>query len=368
MLKEFEFITSLVIAISNCSLYSKEHETFDDFAIKALTKLNACINDRFAIMHIDNELIVNDKPFREAGIHKNSLISRFKKKGISRVDFLPGVTHYEIKQFIADMAQSRSKGLKDYPHIVSGSVDVNIKVKANMHDWNVEANCFASEQVEKVKDIFHSASHFKQMNIVGLEDMIGNFVTTFKREATILKLLSPVKSFDEYTYTHAANVAVLTLFQAEILGVEEEMLHEIGIGALLHDTGKMYISKDILDKKGKLDDREFAEIKKHTLFGARYLAKIDGLTRLSPLIAFEHHMKYDASGYPRCSLNKRKQHIFSQIVAIADFFDALRSNRPYRAGMDMKEIFVLLKKGAGTDFNPFLVDNFIRSIQKALAA
>ena len=366
MLKDFEFITSLVIAISNCSLYSKEHETFDDFAKKAFTMLNACINDRFVIMHIDNELIVNDKPLREAGIHKHSLISRFKRKGISRVDFLPGVTLAEIKQFIADMAQGGGKGLRDYPHIVTGSVDVNIK--ASMNDGDGEANHSASEQVEKVKDIFNSVSHFKQMNIVGLEDMVGNFVTTFKREATILKLLCPVKSFDEYTYTHAANVAVLTIFQAETLGVEEEILREIGIGALLHDTGKMYVSKDILDKKGKLDDNEFAEIKKHTLFGARYLAKIDGLTRLAPIIAFEHHLKYDASGYPKCAINKRKQHIFSQIVAIADFFDALRSNRPYRAGMDMQEIFVLLKKGAGTDFNPFLVDSFISSIQKALAA
>jgi len=198
---------------------------------------------------------------------------------------------------------------------------------------------------------------------VGLEEIVVNFIANFKRESNILKILSPVKSFSEYTYTHATNVSLLTVFQAQTLGIRDELLHEVGISALLHDSGKLFIPKEILDKKGKLDEKEFEEIKKHPIHGARYLAKIDGLTRLAPIVAFEHHIKYDGSGYPQYSLNRKKPLIFSQIVAISDFFDALRSRRPYRASVNTKDILALMKKGSGKDFNPFLVDNFIKVMQ-----
>ena len=135
---------------------------------------------------------------------------------------------------------------------------------------------------------------------------------------------------------------------------------------MLHDAGKLFIPKEILEKKGALDDREFAEIKKHPLRGATYLAKIPDLTPLAPIMAFEHHRKYDGTGYPDIGINGNRQHIFSQIIAIADFFDALRSKRPYRGSMEIEEIMVLMKKGTGKDFCPFLLDNFFNSLKTAL--
>lgn len=90
------------------------------------------------------------------------------------------------------------------------------------------------------------------------------------------------------------------------------------------------------------------------------------LTPLAPIMAFEHHRKYDGTGYPEIRINGNRQHIFSQIIAIADCFDALRSKRPYRGSVEIEEIIVLLRKGAGKDFNPFLLDNFFSSLKTAL--
>ncbi|MEK7307266.1 MAG: HD domain-containing phosphohydrolase, partial [Nitrospirota bacterium] len=202
--------------------------------------------------------------------------------------------------------------------------------------------------------------------MAGLEEIVVNFVLAFRREANILKLISPVKSYSDYTYTHATNVAVLTMFQAESLGVKDKLSQEIGIAALLHDVGKLFVPKEILDKQGKLDEKEWEEIQRHTLYGAKYLAKIDGLVRIAPIVAMEHHMKYDGLGYPKYSHGTKAQHICSQIVSIADFFDALRSKRPYKKDWEIKEILALMKQNAGKDFNPFLVDNFSRTIMKAL--
>ena len=354
-----------MVATANCSLYTKEHAAFDELAKKSHALLCEILQGRLDIMVIDNELIINKTPVKDPGIHGMNLIKRLKRKGVARIEITEGVTVQEIRQLVIELA-GNGKGLKNYPHIRSGAVDVTMT--ASTDDSALEPYC-APDELEKVKDIFHSASPFKKLNIAGLEEVVVHFISTFKREASILKFLSPVKSYDEYTYTHATNVAVLSVLQSQSLGIDNDILHDIGISALLHDAGKMFVSKEILDKKGKLDDDEFAEVQKHTLHGARYLAKMSDLPRIASIIAFEHHVKYDGSGYPKLTTNgnRQKQHIYSQIVAIADFYDALRSNRPYRKGMEIKEIFVLMKKSEGRDFNPFLVDNFIRLMQSALS-
>lgn len=368
-----KFISTLMIAVSNCSLYTKRHEAFDKLTNKVFSMLNSLLEEQFEIMVIDNELVINKTPLREAGLYGSNLIKRLKRKGISRVDFQKGIALSEIRQFIIDLSE-RGSALKSYPHIKTGAVDVNISSSTLLSGCELTADSdsdglarVSSEDIAKLKEIFHSTSPFKKINVIGLEEIVINFIANFKREANIFKILSPVKSYSEYTYTHTTNVAILSIFQAQSLGVSEEFLHEIGIAALLHDTGKMYISKEILDKKGKLDEREFNEIKKHPVHGARYLAKMNGLSRLSPVIAFEHHMKYDGSGYPQYSLYNKKQHIFSQIVAISDFFDALRSRRPYRGSVETKNIIEMLKKGAGVDFSPLLVEHFTEMLQMSLA-
>jgi HD-GYP domain-containing protein (c-di-GMP phosphodiesterase class II) len=355
------FLSTLVIAITNCSLYSKEHSSLEELAARALSIFNELPEERLEIMIIENDLVINKVPFKDAGISGNNFVKRLKRKGISRVDFLKGVTLSEIKQFIVDISEIDKK-LKTYPHIKAGIVDVRISgIKTDEIDFDTSTlSSYLPEQIEKVKDIYRNISPFKRLRTEGLEEIIINFILTFKREANLLKLLSPVKSYSEYTYTHATNVAVLSMFQAESFGMRDELLHDIGLAALLHDVGKLFISKEVLNKKGALTEKEFEEITHHSLYGAVYLAKIDGLTHLAPIVAFEHHKKYDGTGYPKFNVNAKRQHICSQIVAISDFFDALRSWRPYRKALDINEILALMKNNIGKDFNPFLVENFAR--------
>jgi HD-GYP domain-containing protein (c-di-GMP phosphodiesterase class II) len=310
---------------------------------------------------------VNKNALREIGTQGNNLIKRLKRKGISRVDFLKGISPPELKQFIADVA-AVDQNAGTYPHIRVGVIDVRIGGLKLGTDFPVDSlQQFSSEQIEKVKELYHDISPFKRLNVTGLEEIVVNFIITFKREANILKLISPVKSYSEYTYTHATNVAVLSMFQSETLGVRDDLLRDIGIAALLHDVGKLFISKEILEKKGALDEGEWKEIRLHPLYGARYLAKIDGIPRLAPIVALEHHLRYDGQGYPKFAVTEKRQHLCSQIVAISDFFDALRSKRPYRRELEIKEILALMTKDSGKVFNAFLLDNFMRTMHTALS-
>ncbi len=367
MKTERQFIAAFMVAVSNCSLYSKDHESVDGFARRALSILEPVLIDSFEIMMIANDLVINKTSLKDAGLQEHNLIRRMKRKHISRIDFLKGVTLSEIRQFIVDLSVIEAP-IKAYPHIRTGTVDIQmkgIKVEEGFDPGLLPS--FTREQIDNFKNTLEPASQFQKLRIAGLEEIVVNFIVTFKREANILKLLSPVKTYSDYTYTHGTNVAVLAMSQAESLGFSHDLVHDIGISGLLHDVGKLFISKDILHKEGGLDDEEFREITHHTYYGARYLMNVDNLTPLVPIAAMEHHMKYDCSGYPKTDVGENKQHICSQIIAVADFFDALRSHRPYRSSWEVKDILALMKKNSGTEFNPMLVDNFIRTMQTALA-
>ncbi len=362
------FISAFMSAISNCALYSKDHDSVNELSNKALSILNEFFikAETLELMILQDELVINKSPIRDIGVHGINLIKRLKRKGISRIDFLKGVSLSELKQLVVEL--SSEEELKISPHIRKGIIDV--KIGGIKFEGDIEKDDilrFTSGQVQKIKDIYFNISPFKPLNVAGLEEIVVNFIITFRKEVNILKLISPVKSYSEYTYTHATNVAVLSMFRAEALGIKDTLLRDIGIAALLHDVGKLFISKDILEKGSSLDEEEWSEIKMHPLYGAKYLSKLEGIPALAPIVGFEHHLRFDGKGYPSLSISDKRQHLCSQTVAIADFFDALRSKRPYRRELEVKEVLSIMTRESGKMFNPFLLDNFIRSINIALS-
>jgi len=360
-----KLVTAINIAVANCLLYSRDHALIEESSGKTFSILSEFMPEAVEMMIIDEDLVINKLPMRDAGTQGGTLVKRFSRKGIARVDFLAGITPAEFSHFISDLSQPDS-AVSAYPHIKTGLVDVSARRTKTECALTVEnLPHFREEQIERLKAVYQNLTPFKQLNMTELEDMVGRFVATIGREISILKLLSPVKSYSNYTYVHSINVSILSIFQAESLGVSGKLLHDIGLAALLHDVGKLFIPQDILEKKGALDASEFAAMSKHPALGTAYLARINGINRIAPIVAFEHHRKYDGTGYPTLKMGEKEQHPGSQIVAIADVFDALRSWRPYRKSLEMDAVLAIMKKGAGTDFNPFLVDNFISAFMKA---
>ena len=351
-------------------LYSKDHTSVNELTKKAMSALSDFFeeSDTLEMIIVEDDLVINKNPMREMGIHGESFIKRIKRKGISRIQLSKGVTHSELKQLIADIATTQEK-IKSYPHIKTGVVDVHIgNVQIDSLDEEVDTedlSSFTSEQIEKVKEEYNKISPFKKLNVAGFEEIVVNFIAMLQKKYNVLKIIKPPRSFDEYSYTHATNVAVLTLFQAEALGIREDVLHDIGIAALLHDVGKLLITKDVTDKEGSPAGEE--KIKLHPLYGARYLAHINGLTPLAPIAAFEHHLRYDGQGYPTLKTGNKKQHICSQMIAISDFFDTLRSTSLYRSSLGVKEMISLIRTKDEGAFNPFLVNNFTRAMYLALS-
>lgn len=138
-------------------------------------------------------------------------------------------------------------------------------------------------------------------------------------------------------------------------------LLDITVSAVLHDIGKRMIPKKVLNKPGKLTDDEYKLVKRHPVDGARLLYGAPDIPPLAPIVAFEHHIYPDGSGYPRVPAGW-KMHEASKIVQVADVFDALRTDRPYRAGMSLEAALEILHKDAGTRYEHAILDAFTQRV------
>jgi HD-GYP domain-containing protein (c-di-GMP phosphodiesterase class II) len=150
---------------------------------------------------------------------------------------------------------------------------------------------------------------------------------------------------------------------AENLGFTGEHLHQIGVASLLHDIGKIFIPDEILSKPGMLTPEERRTIETHTVKGARYLMGIEGIPKLAVLAALEHHQKFDGNGYPSIK-GGWTPNIASQLICVADVFDAMRSRRSYQEPKPLEMIIGVLSKGKGASFNPMVVDRFLKMIAR----
>ncbi len=158
------------------------------------------------------------------------------------------------------------------------------------------------------------------------------------------------------------NVAVLSILLGVSLGLKRQELYDLGIGAILHDIGKVFIKKEILCKEGPLDDEEFSQMRNHSSLGYDYISTRFNISHSAKRGILDHHEKFDGSGYPN-QLAGDKISLFGRIIAIADVYDAMTSDdRPYRKGIVPSEVVEFLMGSSYTAFDPELVLLFIRKI------
>lgn len=192
-------------------------------------------------------------------------------------------------------------------------------------------------------------------------EIVKNIITDIKKSDDIISILSDVFCHDSYIFTHSLNVTIYAIGLGRELGYTEKQLYEVGLGAILHDVGKMMIPSEILKKQEPLTDEEFAIIKCHSRAGFDLLRNAPNISLLAAHCAFQHHERMNGVGYPQ-GLSGDKIHPYAKILAVADVFDAVTSNRVYRTAMLPHEGLEVLYAGAGTLFDKKIVELFSKSI------
>ncbi len=184
----------------------------------------------------------------------------------------------------------------------------------------------AIEIVKSTMDAYYFGNKPKSTKIIEVVNKIVNDILSL--DDIIINLMD-IKTCDNYTFLHSVNVCVLSIVTGVKLKLSYDELKELGIGALLHDIGKVMIPPKILQKNSALTDEEYDIIKQHSLFGYNILKTMPQISENSAKVALCHHERYDGKGYIS-GLKKNEIHIYSRIVAAADIFDALTSDRIYR--------------------------------------
>ena len=217
------------------------------------------------------------------------------------------------------------------------------------------------EAVKNVKKMLQDAAAGKSFETEPARQQVNEMVKSIFRNKDALISLTRLKSFDEYTFTHSVNVTVLSIALARELKFTKEHIDLIGLGAMLHDIGKMRVPEKILNKPGKLTPDERIEIQKHTTLGYELLKAREDIPELSMLIAYEHHERADGTGYP-CGKKLLEINSGSQVSNVVDVYDALTSARVYKPGMPPPHALSFIKARAESEFNPDYVDKFIEVI------
>ncbi|MFZ5968625.1 MAG: HD-GYP domain-containing protein [Bacillota bacterium] len=209
----------------------------------------------------------------------------------------------------------------------------------------------------KAKQLLKSRDNYVQV----LNRISKNIVDEITTSKNIMLSMVDIKNLDTYTYQHSVNVAILSL----VLGIELQLnrneLYDLCMGALLHDIGMAFVPKKIVTKRGTLTAEEEAIIREHPMRGYEYLKDDIAMPAHAKVIALQHHEKIDGTGYPRKtkgdSINK-----LAKIVAVADVYDALTSDRPYKKSIPPSEAIEYIMGGAGTHFDFKIAETFVRKV------
>lgn len=218
-----------------------------------------------------------------------------------------------------------------------------------------------SRATKTLKNTYQACSKTGKANLAPMQSQIDNIIDDLLVNDKILIGMSDIKSHDDYTYQHSVNVCVLSIILGINNGYNRNQLQTLGTGALLHDIGKIHIPLDILNKPGSLTDEEYAIVKKHAMDGFKIIRNTSEIPLLSAHIALEHHERVDGKGYPR-NLIQENIHEYGLIVAVADIFDALVSDRPYRRGYSNQEAMRIIEQSKSSQLAPKFVDMLFKHV------
>ncbi len=362
----FAVILDLAQAIQALSIYPDHHQRVQQLLSRLHERIRHAASDvgTIHIGIIGDRFVIDEFPFLEMNPALEKLLKDIREKGIEKISIKEGLTFGELKRFVYFLATGKeaSPGTR-FEAINYGTIQA-IKNKERMDTGaaTLSRSHLLFGATEVLQGLLKSLAQGKGgTSVSSAQEIVASIMKTIRQDAHLLHRLMQMQSHDDYTVTHSLNVSAIVVAQATALGLPENRLLEIGLAGMLHDIGKEMVPSEILQKPGKINPLEFARMAEHPVLGAKALRKMDCGSDLPLIVCFEHHIKYNGSGYPKIP-NRRPLHPVSYMTQIADVYDALRTYRPYRKSLDIKTTLSIMEKGRGTEFEPRFYDNFLRTV------
>ena len=362
-----ELLRRVAASLRSAQLYSPGHPIIGRNleSLSAALQMMHGLQPTVTIGLVGDEVIVDDMPMARADM-LGPFVRRLQQAGVERITIDRGVTLEEITGFLAAITTIDARqgdAAETFPalaHIRVGRVTVDQRVEGSLTDMATIKRLY-SDAVSVAGDVWDSAQTEGHPDATAARSMIDGLAQAVAQNRTALLALTTLKNYDNYTFTHMVNVSILTMGQARGLGIDGSLLREFGLAALMHDIGKVRTPLDILNKPDKLTDEEFVIMKRHVVDGAEILRMTPDVPALAPVVAFEHHLRVDASGYP-AGVTRSSLNIGTMLCSIADVYDAMRSQRHYQKAFPTDRILAVLKRNDGTQFDQHLVRRFVQLI------
>ncbi|MCL5105345.1 MAG: HD-GYP domain-containing protein [Armatimonadetes bacterium] len=208
-----------------------------------------------------------------------------------------------------------------------------------------------------VEEAMRAVESGLQIPVPEIRAVVSDSLQSLISDDSTLLALTGIRSYDRYLSEHSVNVCILSMVLSKDLGLDSAATLELGISAMLHDVGKVFVPADIVRKPGKLSEEEWQQIRRHPAEGARALAGLPDLPALTSTIALEHHVRADGTGYPMIPTSQ-KPHLLSRLVAIVDTYDALTTDRPYRTRWSGQQAIAWMLYEAPTQYDRQLLARF----------
>ncbi|MBN1271170.1 MAG: HD domain-containing protein [Candidatus Aminicenantes bacterium] len=311
--------------------------------------------------------------------HSQKFLSdELEKKAIGLISFEPGLEKKDMEQFLVLITKDTQKLKDPFDEIVQKmkTIPINHIWLEKLHPFGilarkekVQIRKYAKKVFFKcivyLNELFEKEQQNKRIRFKTTRRLMQSIIDLIVQDEAFMIGLTNIKNYSEYELNHSVNVSVLAACIGRRLGFEKNELLDLSICAFLHDIGKLDIPKEILEKPTALTPEEKKIIEKHPYFGAGKLARLSEVSSLPIIslhVALEHHLCNDLSGYPQC-WKIEDTSLFSRIIKICDFFDAITTKRAYRDhALSRSNALSLMIERSGSEFDPILLKVFVKMI------
>jgi putative nucleotidyltransferase with HDIG domain len=379
-----EFITRFYRLLKGTTLYDRKNVLIDRLTQECLQIANTIIN---AEGHLFLKVVRDNFFFNNARIQVKAdrypifkaLMVELRRRWIGELEFLEESNAEKLKEFVFLLSGLEDNNESNYLYVKKQIESRNLdgldvgkleffkdeEIYIDSEDQKRYSKEIYFKTINLVKEVVENVKNQKVLNVRKAKRLMQSAVNAIIQDESTLLGLANIKNYDEYTFNHSVNVAIYAIAVGQRIGIPKKHLSHLGMAGLFHDIGKTGIPREILNKTAKLTSEEWSVIRAHPLLGAETVIRMKEWGELSTRMvsaAFEHHLKYDLSGYPRLA-RKRKITLFSRIITLSDFFDALVRPRVYnRFPFVSEKILGFMLERSGKDFDPTLVKVFVNMI------
>lgn len=373
------FLRSVNAVMRNLALYPANHPA----AAKAFEKIGEALTpllrdaDRFTLNVLEGELVVEGAPVLGTQEVHRGLAERLAARGVGSLAFLRDVTAADVKRLCLCLIQE-PESLKQAGGI--GAILVKdgitrIVVKGGVATAKPEeepeeepegldllqSRLIYNNARNATRKVFAEARLGRVPSSTEVKEVVQAMVDGVLKSRHSLLALTMIKSYDEYLFNHSVNVGTLSIALGEHLGYSGQVLHDLGVGAFLHDLGKVNWPDEIYRKPRDLSEEEWRVVKSHPEEGVKIVSRMEGIAPISLRPVLEHHMRHDRTGYPPPA-REYQIHPFGMIVQICDVYDAMTTARPYQAAQEPTRAIAKMKDMSGAFFDPAMLEKFIEML------